>query len=171
MKALTIHPVWAWAIVAGHKRVENRTWRTSHRGPLLIHASADSPAARRSDAEARRVLAALGVDVPADVPRGAVIGLVDLAECLPGPIDGDPLAAGPICWMLRWPRRLPRPIPARGRLSIWDCDISREMEPPAKATGPRKSKKVSSTEALASLGHRAKDPLIRGNDIAPVRMV
>ena len=54
MKTLTIHPVWAWAIVHGHKRVENRTWRTAHRGPLLIHASADAPGCRRlQDADCR----------------------------------------------------------------------------------------------------------------------
>lgn len=26
MKSLTVKQPWAWAIVAGHKRVENRSW-------------------------------------------------------------------------------------------------------------------------------------------------
>jgi len=38
MKAITIQQPWAEMIARGLKRVENRTWRTSHRGPLAIHA-------------------------------------------------------------------------------------------------------------------------------------
>ena len=38
MKVLSIRQPWAWAIVAGFKPVENRTWKTGYRGPLLIHA-------------------------------------------------------------------------------------------------------------------------------------
>ena len=36
--ALSIRQPWAWLIVNGHKPVENRTWSTSYRGELLIHA-------------------------------------------------------------------------------------------------------------------------------------
>jgi hypothetical protein len=37
MKTISIHAYWAWAIIAGHKRFENRSWRTTHRGQLAIH--------------------------------------------------------------------------------------------------------------------------------------
>ena len=40
MKALSIRQPWAWLIVHGSKRVENRSRRTHYRGPVLIHASA-----------------------------------------------------------------------------------------------------------------------------------
>jgi hypothetical protein len=46
MKALSIQQPWAWAIIAGHKDVENRSWYTHHRGSLLIH--------RRQEARPRR---------------------------------------------------------------------------------------------------------------------
>lgn len=36
--ALTIQQPWAEFIMAGMKTVENRIWRASHRGVLLIHA-------------------------------------------------------------------------------------------------------------------------------------
>lgn len=39
MKALSIRQPWAWLIVNGYKDVENRTWHTRYRGPVLIHAS------------------------------------------------------------------------------------------------------------------------------------
>jgi hypothetical protein len=38
VRVVTIRQPWAWAIVYGGKDVENRRWRTSYRGPLLIHA-------------------------------------------------------------------------------------------------------------------------------------
>ena len=33
MKILSVRQPWAWLIVAGHKDIENRKWRTSYRGP------------------------------------------------------------------------------------------------------------------------------------------
>jgi len=36
--SLSIRQPWAWLIVQGHKPIENRTWPTTYRGPLLIHA-------------------------------------------------------------------------------------------------------------------------------------
>lgn len=38
IRALSIRQPWAWAITKGWKPVENRTWKTSYRGPLAIHA-------------------------------------------------------------------------------------------------------------------------------------
>jgi len=43
MKILSIRQPWAALIVSGAKDVENRTWPTRYRGPLLVHA------AKRSD--------------------------------------------------------------------------------------------------------------------------
>jgi hypothetical protein len=39
MKAITIWQPWATLIAIGAKRYETRTWDTSHRGPLAIHAA------------------------------------------------------------------------------------------------------------------------------------
>ena len=39
MLALSIRQPWAWLITHGYKDIENRTWSTHYRGPLLIHAS------------------------------------------------------------------------------------------------------------------------------------
>ncbi|MCB2188832.1 MAG: ASCH domain-containing protein [Deltaproteobacteria bacterium] len=40
MKCLSIRQPWASLIVAGMKDVENRSWATKYRGPVLIHAAA-----------------------------------------------------------------------------------------------------------------------------------
>jgi hypothetical protein len=41
MKVISILQPWATLIVSGHKKIETRSWNTSYRGPLLIHASAN----------------------------------------------------------------------------------------------------------------------------------
>jgi hypothetical protein len=43
MKAITIHQPWASMIALGEKTIECRSWRTHHRGPLLICASNKKP--------------------------------------------------------------------------------------------------------------------------------
>lgn len=39
MKALTLWQPWASLVALGVKTIETRSWSTSHRGPLAIHAS------------------------------------------------------------------------------------------------------------------------------------
>lgn len=43
MKALTLHQPWASLIALGYKTIETRSWATSHRGPLAIHAGTRRP--------------------------------------------------------------------------------------------------------------------------------
>jgi hypothetical protein len=38
LRALSIRQPWAWLIVNGVKDIENRSFRTRHRDPLVIHA-------------------------------------------------------------------------------------------------------------------------------------
>lgn len=124
MKALTIWQPWASLIISGHKRVENRRWLTHYRGPLAIHA------ARQVDPEADDILSAAGVTPPADAPRGVILGVVDVVDVvrfgsrLPGfdeyNLGPDLFAWGPYCWILRNPRPLATPIPARGQPGLWD---------------------------------------------------
>lgn len=37
MKAISLWPPYASFIVAGLKRIETRSWKTSYRGPIAIH--------------------------------------------------------------------------------------------------------------------------------------
>lgn len=36
---LSLRQPWAWMVVHGGKRIENRKWSTDYRGPILIHAA------------------------------------------------------------------------------------------------------------------------------------
>jgi hypothetical protein len=64
MKALSVRQPWARAIVTGLKPIENRTWQTNYRGPLLIHAG------QRDDPDGFQVLESHGIVIPQALPRG-----------------------------------------------------------------------------------------------------
>lgn len=123
LRALTIHGPWAWAIIAGHKRVENRSWSTSFRGRLAIHAGLS----RASDVRATALFKDLGIDYPEEFPRGVLIGTVEVVDILPleeylakfgdNPVNRA-MAFGPLCWVLKAPR-LQKPITCPGGLSLW----------------------------------------------------
>ncbi len=115
IKALTICQPWAWAIVAGHKRIENRSWPTRYRGPLAIHAGLS----RRWLPEGEAFIRRQGIWLPPDLEFGAIVGLVDLVDCLPlAAVADDPWASGPVCWVLANPRPI-TPRPWRGALGLF----------------------------------------------------
>jgi len=131
MKAITIDPVWAWAICRGIKTVENRNCATRHRGELAIHAGRGTP---ERDRAARKVLEGLGYKVPADVPRGAVVALATLADCLPidkfkivdPALHKNPFCYGPFCWILENVHILKKPIPCLGKQGLWNFNEKTE---------------------------------------------
>jgi len=116
MKALTVCQPWAWAIIQGIKRVENRTWRTKHRGPLVIHAGLST----KWLAEWVGTLPD-GTPIPEGLQYGAVLGEVDVVDCVPvAEAPASPFAFGPWCWLLENPRPLETPLKWRGGQMLWN---------------------------------------------------
>ncbi len=109
-RVLGVRNPWAALIIHGcpdgsFKDVENRSRRTSHRGPLLIHAGlATDPSEWNGK---------LG-----EVPSGAIIGVVDLIDCVQDSAS-EWAEASSWHWLLANPRPLTTPIPARGQLGLW----------------------------------------------------
>lgn len=105
MRTISIRQPYAELIVQGIKDVENRSWATEHRGRLLIHAST---------AADRRAMERYGFD-PSSLPRGAFVGVVDLADCTTerGSSWHVPGHHG---WYLANPRRFSRPVPFTGNV-------------------------------------------------------
>lgn len=69
MKALSVRPPWAWAIAHAGKRIENRSRRTTYRGPIAIHASK-----KLTESDVRRLERFLGKRInPERFVRGAII--------------------------------------------------------------------------------------------------
>jgi hypothetical protein len=84
--ALSIRQPWAFFIVHGFKNIENRTWQTSHRGPILIHAGGTRAKLYLEDDE-ELFIPAIGRGYPdalddTHAPRGGIVGMADLVDCV-----------------------------------------------------------------------------------------
>lgn len=101
IRALTIRQPWASLVVSGQKDIENRTWKTSYRGMLLIHAGADRKDPNRN------------------LPRSVIIGTVDLVDCVTDSTS-EWAEADNYHWILANPVEFDTPIPARGSLGLWN---------------------------------------------------
>lgn len=128
MKAITVHNPYGWAIIAGHKTVENRSWPTSYRGILAIHSgSSDNWLHEGID-----FFKSLGVDLPSSYMRGKIIGVVDLVECaelkLIKKSKRGPHHFGPFCFSLANPRPLANPVPARGMPGMFDVQADQIID-------------------------------------------
>lgn len=136
MKALTIRQPYASLIALGEKHYETRSWRTSYRGPLAIHAGKHIPT--RDDywmcqSNVWRVLDQHGLSSDVKkLPRSAVLCIVQLEDCIPaeqltethvvsGPerMFGD-YRPGRWGWKLSIVEVFAHPIPASGRLGFWE---------------------------------------------------
>jgi hypothetical protein len=124
--ALSIRQPWASLILLGLKCVEIRTWPTSYRGLLFIHAS------RTLDEHAMKRFR-----LP-DLPTGCLIGAVDLTgvdaftpatwrKLAPEHLDTGAFAPGLYAWHLSNPRPLRQPVSWRGDRSLFHVDIEEDL--------------------------------------------
>lgn len=148
MKALSLCQPWATLAILGYKKYETRSWATSYRGPLAIHASkglgpvGGIEGLKRDVALSsykRDALVSAGYQEAAALPLGAVLGETELTavfqiyadyledvitrERRPLPDErerafGD-YTPGRFALRLASARAYPEPIPARGALGLW----------------------------------------------------
>ena len=111
---LAVRQPYAWLIVSGHKTVENRTWDTSYRGRLYIHASGQMHRTPLADLEGQFNIE---IDRSALV-MGAIIGHVELVDVITQ--STSPWFEGPYGFVLANPSII-RPVPALGRLRIYNA--------------------------------------------------
>jgi hypothetical protein len=77
-KIITIRQPWASLIVHGFKDIENRSWATSYRGPVLVHASQ-----RPSGHSVADVARQFGTDLPEiELPLGGIVGTTNIIDCV-----------------------------------------------------------------------------------------
>lgn len=119
MRALSIRQPYAWAIIAGLKPVENRTWYSGYRGPLAIHAGVSWYDGRKNGEEDMlRWARQAGLEPPPSL-LGGIIGVVDMIDCVKDhPSDWF---FGPYGFVLANPRPVPF-VPIKGRLGFFDVD-------------------------------------------------
>lgn len=132
MRALTIQQPFAFGIVNGLKRVENRSWTVKYRGPVAIHASLNR---ERIEGLKQQI----GPSFDAGLfPLGVVVGVADLVDIVPfGPsMEHEPTAEGALCWIFENPRILAEPVPAKGKTSLFylseeeSAAVAKQLENP-----------------------------------------
>lgn len=140
MRGLSLTQPYASLVALGVKRFETRSWSTSYRGPLAIHAAKGlSPVGgRRGLAQlcgrphCWEALSGQHTFAPALLPRGAIVAVAsltvvhrteDVRHSL-GPDHERELAFGDFgdgryAWRLDDVVALPQPIACRGALGLW----------------------------------------------------
>lgn len=126
MKAVTICQPYPRLIVILEKPVENRTWYTSYRGPLLIHAGKSRQWLDDGD-EAEAIAAGDPLVFSAIIARCNLVACLRVDDILAGKYDDEfpQLASrahchGPWCWVLADVVRFERPIPCSGKQGLWN---------------------------------------------------
>lgn len=148
IKALTILQPWASLIALGAKRIETRSWYTSYRGPMAIHAGRSRKFINIAHQEPffsalKTISQPIGdCPLPIDVllPVGEVVAVCRLVNCKeidnttlhPWRFNPEELSEqekafgdftlGRYAWILEDVRMLPEPIPAKGRLGLWNWE-------------------------------------------------
>ena len=113
IRGITLYQPMAWAIAAGHKRIENRRWKpwggVTH---LAVHAG------QKYDRRYVDFIEGLGVAVPerAELVFGAVIAVARLAGYVE--VSSDPWFTGPYGWLLADVVAV-EPIACPGALGLW----------------------------------------------------
>jgi hypothetical protein len=147
MKVLSIQQPWASLIVLGHKKIETRSWNTKYRGEILIHASAGKNGTNRGiHLDFQQEFSRLQLPKYEDLSFGAIIGKANLVHVLHSDeillnkvfhygssykwnftdkelAFGD-YSPGRFGWLFSDPVLFEKPIPAKGKLSIWEFDES-----------------------------------------------
>ena len=139
MKIISLWEPWATLLSLGHKKIETRSWGTSYRGWLAIHAAKRWTADQRELLVTEPFMSALPVDWR--IEPGCVVGVVNFTHCLPTEariyvpgvfeyfpkLDTDQERAfgnydpGRYGWVTTSAFRLPEPIPLRGQQGLWDA--------------------------------------------------
>ena len=128
MKVITIKQPFASLIAVGIKEYEFRTWKTKYRGEILIHAG------KGIDKKAMKKFECYGLEYPS----GAIIAKVNLTDCVT--VDDkfrkilkgkNEIVYSSIIKHTEWNGygfqlegvTKIDPIPAKGKLSIWEYDL------------------------------------------------
>lgn len=112
MKALSIRQPWCQLILFAGKDIENRSWQTNFRGPVLIHASKTFD----GDAYDRREF----LSENPDTEFGGIVGMIDIVDCVSQ--SNSPWFHGPFGFVLKNPKAI-NFIPCKGQLGFFTPPI------------------------------------------------
>ncbi|MEL7215425.1 MAG: hypothetical protein AAGJ96_05760 [Pseudomonadota bacterium] len=131
--ALSVRQPWAWAIVAGHKPIENRTLGAIRSGGMdlrriALHAAAGMTKKEYKWAQWRMAQVGVAVPRPEDLPRSAIIGAVTVTDIV---FESEsPWFGGP-CGLVLEAATSCEPIPASGALGYFEWQPGGSLAKPA----------------------------------------
>lgn len=132
IKAISLVQPWASLVAIGAKRIETRSWPAKYSGPLALHASKGFPKEAKEiflQEPFKSALARGGINSPSELPLGAVVAVcrlgavwkIDKESYIPeDQIPFGDFTPGRYAWDLEDVEKLPKPVPADGRLGLWD---------------------------------------------------
>jgi ASCH domain len=110
-KIISIRQPWASLIVRGVKDIENSSWATKYRGPVLVHASLRPSAYSHAD-----IARQFGIDLPqVELPLGGIVGTTNIIDCVDA--HPSPWFEGEFGFVLDRSRELPFK-PLKGSLGL-----------------------------------------------------
>lgn len=140
MKAITLHQPWATLIMLGYKTYETRSWQTSHRGTVAIHAarfwSNEYRALCATDPEISAILARHGLAYDT-LPFGAILGTAQVGEMNQtehmSELSMTELACGDYtpgrwAWSLFDVQPLVQPLACRGFQQLWTVPVEQAAQ-------------------------------------------
>lgn len=130
MKVLSLTEPYATLIKIGKKKIETRSWKTSYRGKLYIHASSTKiPKEYKNNTE---LMSLVNVN---NLNYGHIICSCDLVDCIEMTDEfiekvkknsdeyvSGIYAKGRYAWILKNVDIIKKPIEAKGHLGIWNFE-------------------------------------------------
>lgn len=125
MKVLSIKEPFATLIKDGIKIYETRSWKTNYRGEIYIHASLSLSKSERVESTNKYL--------KSEIKPGFILCKCELVDCIPmtdefikyineetSEYDYGLYSEGRYAWKLKVLEVLDEPIPAKGKLGIWN---------------------------------------------------
>ena len=147
MKAITLTQPWASLVSIGAKHIETRSWQTSYRGTLAIHAAKTFGVWKLSGIRwmmtqfpsFKTSLDSAGLLIET-LPMSCIVATCNLIDCIPTHVltsgfgellgesykldqkelDFGDYTPGRFAWLLTDVQPFQEPVPARGALGLWD---------------------------------------------------
>lgn len=125
MKALTLWQPWAWAIAAGHKKVENRGFAPKFMigERFAIHAGKTYDPAVLVE-----ICREFAIEMPNKMVTSAIVAVATLEEIVTR--SNDPWFVGPYGLVLRDVVAINPPVPCKGAQGFWEIppDVLAQVE-------------------------------------------
>jgi hypothetical protein len=137
MKALTLTQPWATLMALRAKQIETRSWYTSYRGELVIHAAKGFPKWAKETCEEPEFAAALRGASAETLPLSQGLCIVKLLACIPtsqlhkveavlgrkpsvNELKFGDFSEGRFAWVTEFVRPLANQSPVKGALGLWE---------------------------------------------------